>query len=227
LSQQKRIAESVEMYLKAIAELADTREQVPVTSLAERLGISTVSASEMVHRLQEQRWLDHIPYKGVRLTAQGYQRAQRIIRRQRLWERFLVDELGIAWEQANRFACRLEHGTEPEVTEALAVYLGNPDTCPHGNPIPSAEGDVADVQGVPLGELNPGEGGIIVRIHPEGEHETFCSYLAEHGIVPGEQVFVQAVEPFEGPLSLQIGGQMQTLGRKAAAYIVVERTPED
>jgi DtxR family Mn-dependent transcriptional regulator len=226
VTQHERIAESVEMYLKAIAELAYERDQVPVTSIANKLGISTVSASEMVHRLQEQQLLKHTPYKGVRLTTLGVQKAHRVIRRQRLWERFLVDELGIPWELANRFACRLEHGTGPEVADALANYLGNPETCPHGNPIPSAEGEMMEMKGIPLTDLEVGDKGAILRIHPEGENETLCSYLAEHGIVPGKPLTVEKIEPFEGPMTICVEDHEHILGRKAAAFILVERTGE-
>lgn len=226
MAQHVRTAESTEMYLKAIAELAYERDQVPVTSIADKLGISTVSASEMIHRLQEQQLLEHTPYKGVRLTTLGTRKAHRVIRRQRLWERFLVDELGIPWELANRFACRLEHGTEPEVADALANYLGNPETCPHGNPIPSAEGEMMELKGVPLTDLEVGDKGMILRIYPEGENETLCSYLAEHGIVPGKSLIVEKIEPLEGPLTIRVEAREHALGRKAATFILVERVEE-
>ncbi len=226
MTQHERIAESVEMYLKAIAELAYERDQVPVTSIADKLGISTVSASEMIHRLQEQQLLKHTPYKGVRLTTLGIQKAHRVIRRQRLWERFLVDELGIPWESANRFACRLEHGTLPEVADALANYLGNPETCPHGNPIPSAEGEMIEMKGIPLTDLEEGDKSVILRIFPEGENETLCSYLAEHGIVPGKPLTVEKIEPLEGPMTICVEGYEHIIGWKAAAFILVERVEE-
>jgi len=149
--------ESAEMYLKTIAKLADERELVPVTSVANPLGISTVSASEMIHRLQDRELLNHIPYKGVYLTEEGRRRANGVIRRHRLWECFLTDELGITWEMVHEYACRLEHAISDEVTKALADYLENPETCPHGNPIPSADGEMPSLDGIPLSDLEMGD----------------------------------------------------------------------
>jgi len=118
--------ENTEMYLKAIRELAAGRRFVPVTSLAKSLGISTVSASEKVGRLQDMGILIHRPYKGVRLTEIGKQRVNLVVRRHRLWERFLVDELGVPWSQAHDLACQLEHISASILTEHLARRLGQP-----------------------------------------------------------------------------------------------------
>ena len=142
MKQKTQLSESVERYLKTIAELTIEQNTVPVTCVAERLGISAVSASEMVRRLQDRGLLEHTPYKGVLLTAQGHHRANDVIRRHRLWERFLADDLGVPWEHVHELSCQMEHATDNRVTEALADHLGHPTTCPHGNPIPSAEGRV-------------------------------------------------------------------------------------
>jgi len=172
--------ESIEMYLKTVSELAAGDGLAPISALAERLGVSTVSATEMVHRLCEKGLLDHTPYKGVALTEDGRRRARRVIRRHRLWECFLVDYLNLPWEKVHDYACRLEHATDTAVTEALAAFLHNPATCPHGNPIPSADGDVTAVHDTPLSDLQPGDRGAITRIHPESE--LLLDYLAARHI---------------------------------------------
>ena len=129
--------ESTEMYLKTISELAEKEEApVPISALAERMGVSNVSATEMVHRLGEQGLLQHEPYKGVSLSTMGRQRATAIIRTHHMWECFLAGKLQFPWEQVHDFACRLEHATDSAVTEALAAYLNQPQRCPHGNPTP-------------------------------------------------------------------------------------------
>jgi DtxR family Mn-dependent transcriptional regulator len=219
---EDQFGESVEMYLKTIAKLADGNKPVPVTNVAEHLKISTVSASEMIRRLQDLDLLDHMPYKGVRLTAEGRRQANVVIRRHRLWERFLTDKLGIPWEQVHEFACRLEHATETEITEALADYLGQPAICPHGNPIPSPDGEMPLGKGVPLTDLKVGECGVIARIHPEGESKSVCSYLAKRRIKPGVGVKVEEIAPLNGPISVSVNGESHVLGRTIAIHVLVE-----
>jgi DtxR family Mn-dependent transcriptional regulator len=210
------------MYLKTIAEMGERRDPVPVTSLAARLGISTAAASEMVRRLQKRKYLHHTPYKGVRLSELGRLQANKVIRRHRLWECFLVDELGIPWERVHEHACRLEHVTEAELMEALAERLGHPQTCPHGNPIPSPEGVLPKMQGTPLTSLSAGDGGVILRILPEGQYEVLCTYLAERDILPGAWVEIEEIAPFDGPISIRMQGASFALGRAIASQILVQ-----
>jgi len=216
--------ESEEMYLKTIAELASEQDPIPVTWVAERLGISTVSASEMIHRLENRRLLEHTPYKGVCLTDEGRRRANTIIRRQRLWECFLTDKLAITWDHVHDLACRLEHATDAVVTEALNDYLGQPTTCPHGNPIPSTEGEMPPPEGIPLVDLTPGEGGVILRIHPVSA--LLIRHLAEKRIEPGKEIEVMEIAPFDGPQSILIGDEMHVLGREVAAHIMIQPNTE-
>ncbi|NIS81773.1 MAG: metal-dependent transcriptional regulator [Anaerolineales bacterium] len=221
--QQKHFGESAEMYLKSIAELSAERRPVPVTSIAGRLGIATVSASEMIHRLQDRGLVEHTPYKGVHLTQEGTRRANIVIRRHRLWECLLVDKLEIPWERVHEYACRLEHATDEEVIDALGIYLDQPKTCPHGNPIPSPEGEMPPMEGVSLVDLTAGEAGKVLRILPEDDYDILCGYLAARGIKPGVTVAVEEIAPFEGPISVRLGEEIHALGRRIAAHVVVEK----
>lgn len=216
---KRSFGESVEMYLKSVAELSNAGEVVPVTTLAEHLSISTVSASEMIHKLQTRGLVEHQPYKGVRLTTDGSRRANVVLRRYRLWERFLIDQLGLSWEKAYEFACELEHATDDEVANALSGFLGSPDTCPHGNPIPSPEGDVHIPDGVCLADMSPGETGSVLRI--EGTSSEILKYLEEKDIRPGKTLHVDSIEPFDGPITVDIGQEQFALGRQIAEHIVV------
>lgn len=221
MAQKRSFGASVEMYLKTIAELAHEKEPVPVTSVADRLGISAVSASEMIHRLEDRKFVKHQPYKGVSLTDEGRREAYGVIRRQRLWECFLTTELGISWEHVHDFACQLEHATDPIVTEALADFLEHPTICPHGNPIPTADGEMPTLEGVPLVNLMPGEKGVILRIHPvSGE---LVRHLDERGISPGREIEVTEIAPFNGPQSIEIGDEVHVIGREVAAHVMVRQ----
>ncbi len=213
-------SESTEMYIKTIFELDGGDEQVAISRIAERLGVSTVSATEMMKRLGERNLLVHTPYKGVQLTAVGRRRALNVLRRHRLWECFLMDQLDIPWEKTHEYACQLEHSTADEVADSLAAFLGNPATCPHGNPIPTAEGELADLHDVPLSEMEVGAAGRIARIFRE--ETTLLEYLGERGLYPGMPLRVEDIAPYNGPMTLLVDGTEHILGRGIAAHIWID-----
>ena len=213
--------ESTEMYLKTISELTEKENApVPISALADRMGVSNVSATEMVHRLAKRDLLHHEPYKGVRLSSGGKMRATAIIRSHHMWEIFLTEKLEIPWEKVHDFSCRLEHATDTAVTEALAVYLNHPQRCPHGNPIPGADGRLAVLFDVPLTAMEPGQSGVISRITPEST--LLLEYLAVRHLKPGQQIIFDEVAPFNGPLMVICAGKTHALGREVAAHIYIE-----
>jgi DtxR family transcriptional regulator, Mn-dependent transcriptional regulator len=214
-----QLSESTEMYLKAMAELGQG-DRVAVGRLAGRLGVTNVSANEMVHRLTDQGLVSHTPYKGVALTETGQAAACSVLRRQRLWECFLYEHLGIEWAKLYELACALEHATAPEVVEALADFLGDPKVCPRGNPIPSADGSFIPLSGLPLRDVPVGA---TVRILAVNATETdVLRYLQERGILPGSEMTVIEAAPMEGPLTLRVGGQDVALGLLLSEFVIVE-----
>jgi DtxR family Mn-dependent transcriptional regulator len=213
-------SESREMYLKSIYELSDQDELVAVSLLAKRMGVSPVSATEMVKRLEESGLITHTPYKGVALTKEGRQRALIVVRRQRLWGRFLADILNIPWSEVYDISCRLEHVTDITVTEALADYLNHPTICPHGHPIPDADGSVAEIPAFPLTEINCEVEVEVIRIdQPE---TTLCRYLEERGILPGMKLKIVDEAPYNGPYTVEIDTKEVALGREISARILVD-----
>ncbi|MCL4804035.1 MAG: metal-dependent transcriptional regulator [Anaerolineae bacterium] len=216
--------ESAEMYLKTVSELAVNEGPVPISALAGRLGVSTVSATEMVHRLQDHGLVEHQPYKGICLTECGYRQASEVIRSHRLWERFLADDLGLAWDEVHSLACRLEHATDPKVTEALDAYLGYPATCPHGNPIPRHHSTPSEPEDCPLTELRPGDSAVITRVHPESDE--LLEYLADLELVTGTYVSLFEVVPFNGPLVFKERERTVYLGLEAAALVFCKPVEE-
>ena len=214
-----QMTESTEMYLKAMAELG-VGDVVAVGRLAGRLGVTNVSANEMVHRLTESGLVSHTPYKGVSLTKDGRAAACSVLRRQRLWECFLYDYLKIEWAKLYELACALEHATAPEVTEALAVFLGDPKFCPRGNPIPSADGLMTPLHGILLHEAPTG---VTVRVLAINATETdVLKYLQERDIMPGRELTIVEVAPMEGPLTLDVNGKDVALGLRLAEFVIVE-----
>jgi DtxR family Mn-dependent transcriptional regulator len=216
----EQLSESNEMYLKAIVELSD-REVVAVSRLAERLSVTPVSANEMVHRLGEQGLVEHTPYKGVALTEKGREAACNVLRRQRLWEVFLYEHLKIEWAKIYELACSLEHATAPVVTEALAVFLGNPRTCPRGNPIPAADGSFTPLDGIPLNEIPVGKTARVLAVNATATD--VLTYLQEHNILPGQEMTVLEAAPLQGPLTLHLAdGNEVALGLSLAEFVIVK-----
>lgn len=214
-----QFSESMEMYLKAMLEMGG-REVVAVGRLAERLGVTPVSANEMIRRLGEQGLVRHIPYKGVELTRRGQEVARDVMRRQRLWEVFLYEHLKIEWAKIYELACALEHATAPEVTEALAAFLGDPKTCPRGNPIPAADGSFTPLDGIPL---SAAEVGATVRVLAVNATATdVLRHLQERGLLPGAMVTVEGAAPLQGPLALRVDGREVALGLSLAEFVIVK-----
>ena len=179
----------------------------------------------MVHRLKDQELLEHTPYKGVHLTEKGQHKANTLIRAHHLWEVLLVERLHLPWAQAHEYACRLEHATDTAVTEALAAYLNHPITCPHGNPIPTADGAIPPPADVPLADLTPGQHAVITRIAPESV--LLFEYLAARGLMPGTAVHITEIAPFNGPIMVACGESIHPLGQEAAGHIFVETQTSD
>jgi DtxR family transcriptional regulator, Mn-dependent transcriptional regulator len=215
----EHLSESMEMYLKAMLEMSD-REPATVGRLAERLGVTPVSANEMVRKLGEHGLAKHTPYKGVALTEKGREVACNVMRRQRLWEVFLYDHLKIEWSKIYELACSLEHATAPEVTDALAAFLGDPKTCPRGNPIPAADGSFAPLNGIPLSEAAVGDSLRVVAVNATSTD--VLKYLQERSILPGSEITVLETAPLQGPLTLKVGDREVALGLSLAEFIIVK-----
>lgn len=205
--------------LEAIGRLEHERSSTSPESLAKRLGSDRAATTERVLALQG-RGLVQTDLSGrIRLTVDGRRAALGLIRTHRLLERFLADLLKLPWERVHAEACRLTPVVSEEVAEGLAALLGGPATCPHGNPIPAADGALPEETGTALSRLKPGQGGIILRI--EREEPEMLKYLATLGLLPGTKVEVSEVAPFGGPLLIHMGSARYALGRKVASRVFV------
>lgn len=208
---------TIEEYLEAIYKLAE-KGPVRPSQLAEVMGVSAPTVTATLGRLQSAGLIER-PDGGVELTNAGRRGALDIIRRHRLAERFLVDVLGLSWDEVHEEACQLEHALSPRVQRALETFMENPAVCPHGHPIPAEDGSIADPRGTPLCDNGAGDEVEIVRIADEdGE---LLSYLSSLGMFPGTSVKVCDIAPFKGPLLVEVGDARYALGREVAEKIVV------
>ncbi len=161
--------------------------------------------------------------REIFLTPKGQRAARTLVRRHRLSERFLTDVLGLDWESAHREACRMEHVLSPEVEEKLAEMLGNPETCPHGYPIPDQNGHIREEEIKPLCDFCVDEKGRIARV--EEEEPQLLQYLASLGLLPETDIEVKDIAPFGGPLLVKVGDTQYALGREVASKIWTRKGP--
>ncbi|MFO7919021.1 MAG: metal-dependent transcriptional regulator [Anaerolineae bacterium] len=179
----KILTESSQMYLLEIARLRDGDAPVPLSRLAEELSVSPVSVNEMCRKLQKQGLVIYRPYKGASLTPEGERQAHRVLRKHRLWEVFLVKELGYAYEQAHEAACQLEHGTSDLLADRLDEYLDHPSTNPLGQVIPRPDGETPLRKTLPLTEISVGQEGHVVQY--EDDSMIPRDFLRERGLYLG------------------------------------------
>ena len=216
-SDMNALSDSMQMYLVSIARLRQGDEPVPLSLLADALDVSPVSVNEMCRKLQDLDLVVYRPYKGATLTEDGERRALAILRRHRLWEVFLVRELGFAYDDAHRVACDLEHATPARLAERLDAYLGHPHVNPQGEPIPSKDGDLQPRPTMPLTALSAGEAGHVLGIDAQGAERAF---LEDHGIRPGAPLKVLATT--QSGVLVQIADTPMSLAGDLARLIKIE-----
>jgi DtxR family transcriptional regulator, Mn-dependent transcriptional regulator len=205
------VSNAVQDYAKAIWSLGQRDDgAVSTSAIAERLDVSPASASAMVKRLESMGLVEREPYHGVKLTAAGERVALAVLRHHRLLELYLAEALGMSWDRVHEEAEVLEHAISPALSELIATKLGNPTHDPHGDPIPTAEGEIDEAPTRSLSELEPGSRGVFVRV--SDADPDMLRYLAERGIAPGDRFEVVQREPFDGPLTVIFAGEPQVLG---------------
>ena len=214
--------ESFEDYLKEIYELSLDHSPVKTSQIAAALKVSPAAVTEMLKRLEAQRFVAYKPYRGATLTSLGTERALAVLRRHRLWEVFLFKILGIPWSQVHRHACRLEHGTDEQLADALDELLDHPRVDPHGDPIPAADGTMEEIDRTRLSSLDSGAKATVVQC--ANENPKLLNYLKSLGLVPGTRVELIDKAPFNGPLTLRIDQRSTAvLGVEAARTLIVQQ----
>lgn len=219
--QSGRVTPAIEDYLKAIYALQQQGGVVSTSMLGELRGFKPGSVTGMIKKLAEMNLVQHTPYQGVQLTPSGERMALEVIRHHRLLELYLVEALGYSWDEVHEEAEKLEHHISEKLEARIAAHLGHPNVDPHGDPIPTLEGHLPISADLRLGELPVGATARIVRVRDQGADR--LRYLADLGLTPGATVEVTACAPFDGPVSVQIGGAVHALDRRMAQTIEVVR----
>ena len=215
--------QAIEEYLESIWKLQSRGVRVIGARLAEDLGVSPPTVTEMLRRLRQEGFVESGEGKEVVLTAKGNEAAEVLVRRHRLSERLLTDILGMPWSLAHDEACKFEHVISPQVEERLARVLDYPSTCPHGNPIPGAGVEPETL--VRLSQVSVGGKGVLRCV--EAEDEQLLRYVEGLGLVPGALVEVLDYAPLGGPVKVVVepGGPV-FVGLAAAERLMVKLDEE-
>ncbi|MXX35815.1 MAG: metal-dependent transcriptional regulator [Gemmatimonadetes bacterium] len=208
------LSRSAEDYLKAVYSLNERGEAAGTNELARALEVQPGSVSGMIRRLAEDGLLEHEPYRGVRLTAEGSREALKILRRHRIIESFLVRRLGYDWEDVHAEAERLEHAASDRLIDRMAEAMGNPTTDPHGAPIPNREGKIDATPWPRLDEVAAGRR-VTVRAVSDEDPERL-RYFKSVSVVPGARAVVQRSGTDGGPVTLMVDGASEPLSMRPA-----------
>jgi len=220
-------SQSVEDYLKAIYKLESMVDDkgVSTSELAREMGVANASVTNMVKRLSDLGMVSHQSYYGSRLTESGRKIALEMIRHHRLLELYLAEMLGYSWDQVHDEAEKLEHHISEKFEDKISELLNNPKFDPHGDPIPSKDGEVPRLGLKPLSEVDVQKMVVIKRV--KNQDPKLLRYLHNYRLTPGTIIKILKKEPFEGPLELDVDGNAITLGRNIAKDLLVYCQGED
>ena len=219
--------QTVENYLKTMLQttLRTGVEWVTTGQLATLMSVSPGTVTSMMKTLSEAGHAEYRPYEGVRLTPEGRTVAMRMLRRHRLIELFLAKTLDLTWDQVHEEAEQMEHAVSDRLIDRIDEYLQRPTTDPHGDPIPSAEGEmrVNGAHAVPLSTVPAGTRIRIVRVVDQGGE--FLRFLSEAGVTLQKEGIVRHNSSKAGIVTTEFNGQPISLGHPAACQILVESMP--
>ncbi|BCN53697.1 metal-dependent transcriptional regulator [Prescottella equi] len=209
-------------YLKVIWTVQEwSRERVSTKLLSERIGVSASTVSEAIRKLSDQGLVDHARYGSIALTDAGRSAAVSMVRRHRLIETFLVNELGYGWDEVHDEAEVLEHAVSDRMIDRIDAKLGFPERDPHGDPIPAADGSVPTPPARQLSDYQDGESGRVARI--SDADPAMLRYFDSVGIALDTDITVIERRDFAGTVSIRLGADPATgnidLGNPAAQAI--------
>jgi DtxR family Mn-dependent transcriptional regulator len=213
-------SKSVQDFLKAVYSLQQGEDRVATNSLAEVLKVAAPSITDMAQRLENADLIDYERYKGVRLTSAGESLALKVIRRHRLIELYLVNELGYRLQEVHDEAEKLEHAVSDRFVEAIAAKLGHPEIDPHGDPIPAADGTMLQRELHSLTEWPLHQAASVSQIRTDSPD--MLQHILERGFKLKSHIELLSRDPFEGPLTAMVDGKMKIIGHHVAECILVE-----
>lgn len=212
-------------YLAEIYRLSDRESQpdgyVSTSALADLLDVSAPAVNRMVIKLRDQGLLLHEPYQGIRLTDAGRREALKQLRSHRIVESFLTNVMGFGWHQVHEEADKIAPTLEEVVVERMAQMAGNPTRCPHGEPIPTPDGEIPELHDVLIPDAPQGIMLEITRVRTRESDR--LEYMAALELVPGQQLQIVHAAPFNGPIQLRLKDkEFRIIGHNLAEMIRVQ-----
>ncbi len=200
----QKISENIQDYLKRIYEFTLSGGRASTNQLAQALGISAASVTNMVQKLSktEPPYLTYEKHQGVKLTPFGEQAALKIIRRHRLIEIYLVEKLGYTWDEVHAEAEILEHAMSPLLEKRIDAALDHPKFDPHGDPIPDINLEIPEIEQTALSSLEIGNKGRVLRV--PNEDPQVLRYLGKFGIRPGAHIKLISRTPYDQTMRIKI-----------------------
>lgn len=211
---------AIQDYLKAIHGLGGVDRLVSPVDIANRLRVRAPSVTGMLKRLAEQGWIVYESGRGARLTEAGIVEARRVIRRHRLLELFLTEVLGLDWSEVDAEAEALEHVISPRLEAAIARYLNEPVEDPHGHPIPSADGELAQRELQTLDQFRKGQRVVIREV--QDDNPARLRRWHDQGLTPGTIVTIRDYQPLDDVFELEVDDRRIQLGSEALRGIRVQ-----
>jgi len=213
------LSQSIEDYLKTIYTLQSTEDRASTTQIADALEVSSASATNMIKRLAKMGLVDYQSYKGSVLTKSGTKIALEIIRHHRLLELYLLEVMGYSWDEVHDEAEKLEHHISEQFEDKIAKLLDDPTHDPHGDPIPTKEGLMPEMETRSLTEADID--GIYLVSRVKDQDPEVLRYLEKIGLLPGIKIKIKEKAPFKGPVTLLVENEEQVIGHEVARHIFI------
>lgn len=214
---------SEEDYIKAIYHLGKGESAtVSTNAIAEQMSTKPSSVTDMVKKLSDKGLVNYKKYKGVSLTEIGTKTALTLVRKHRLWEVFLVEKLDFSWDEVHEVAEQLEHIKSEKLVDGLDEYLGHPEVDPHGDPIPSKDGEFKKSVKKLLNEIPIGASGVCVGV--KDSSPPFLKFLDKNKIALGDTISVLDKEEFDGSLHIKIKGNGIHISDQIASNLYLKIT---
>ncbi len=209
-----------ENYLKAIYHLSDGGSKSVLTNeLAEAMNTKAASVTDMIKKLSAKEVITYEKYYGVNVTSKGKSEALTVIRKHRLWETFLVEKLGFAWDEVHDVAEQLEHINSPRLIERLDEFLGFPKVDPHGDPIPDQKGKFKMQPQIAIDQLSIGYQGKIAAV--KDSDSNLLKYLDKIGAKPGVKIKILGKEEYDDSMEILIDDHRVFISKEVAQNILV------
>lgn len=213
------LSHTEENYIKALLRLTLEKAEAGTNELAAHLGVKPATATDMLKKLREKQLIDYEKYGKISLTLEGRKKAMQVLRRHRLWETFLYEKLGFAWDEVHDIAEQLEHIQSEKLVEKLDKFLDFPEFDPHGDAIPNAEGEIKVFFTQTLSQVAIGN---VCRMAAVKDNSaTFLQYVAQVGLGINEHIKVISKQPYDALTCIEVNGKQSNVSQKFTENIFV------